>query len=109
MRRRGWKSRRRRYRCINKKCHRTLIVGTFRQFRRFRFCQHCGLEQTLVNCVKQMEPHGNVARVSELLNQTNEILRDAVLPLRSVRLSTKLPRVRWRTLKYGRKCNGRRR
>ena len=62
---------------------------------------------TLVDVTKRMDPNGSVAKIAELLNETNEILDDAVflegnLPTgHRTTVRSDIPRGTWRKLNYG--------
>lgn len=62
---------------------------------------------TLADWAKRSDPNGNVAKVAELLSQSNEVLEDAVfmegnLPTgHRVTIRTGLPTVYWRSLNQG--------
>lgn len=62
---------------------------------------------TLADWAKRSDPNGNIAKVAELLSQSNEVLEDAVfmegnLPTgHRVTIRTGLPTVYWRSLNQG--------
>ena len=62
---------------------------------------------TLLDCAKALDPDGKIARIVEVLTQTNEILEDAVwkegnLPTgHRTTIRTGLPQVYWRLLNQG--------
>jgi hypothetical protein len=68
---------------------------------------YTGLNPTLIEVAKRMEPGGRIQTIAELLSQTNEILADAPflegnLPTgHRVTVRTGLPEVAWRKLNRG--------